>query len=64
MHKANTECNDLIERTAAVLDNKRLQQLFVSTQRNNLELCIEYALVQWADIRGLKRWFLAQYMTN
>lgn len=64
MHKANTECNDLIERTAAVLDNKRLQQLFVSTQRNNLELCIEYALVQWADICGLKRWFLAQYMTN
>jgi len=34
----------LMEETAAALDNDILEQLFVSTQRNNLELCISYSI--------------------
>jgi len=36
-----------MEETAAALDNEVLQQLFVSTQRNNLELCISYAVKRY-----------------
>jgi len=46
MNKPETNCRELTARTAAVLDNKNLQLLFVSTQRNNLELSIEYAITQ------------------
>jgi hypothetical protein len=46
MNKPETNCRELTARTAAVLDNENLQLLFVSTQRNNLELCIEYAVTR------------------
>ena len=36
----------LIEKTAASLDNLALKKLFVSVQRNNLELCIKYAIYE------------------
>jgi len=44
MHKPDADCRKLMEETAAALDSKILQQLFVSTQRKNLELCIKYAI--------------------
>src|ERR1700722_19546568 len=44
MDKPQATCHELTERTANALDNNVLQMLFVSTQRNNLELCIRYAL--------------------
>ncbi|PVG04909.1 hypothetical protein CPB86DRAFT_771500 [Serendipita vermifera] len=44
MNKETADVSLLMTRTADALDNKVLQQLFVSTQRNNLELCIRYAL--------------------
>ncbi len=44
MHKSDANCSELLVQTAAALDNEILQQLFVSTQENNLELCIEYAI--------------------
>ena len=39
----------LIEKTAASLDDLALKMLFVSVQQNNLELCIKYAIYEWAS---------------
>ncbi|KAG2038266.1 era-like GTP-binding protein [Suillus americanus] len=44
MDKDDADCGSLIERTAGTLDNDVLQQLFVSTQQTNLELCMKYAV--------------------
>jgi GTP-binding protein EngB required for normal cell division len=44
MDKDDADCGSLIERTAGTLDNEVLQQLFVSTQQTNLELCMKYAV--------------------
>ena len=32
-------CPELIEKTADAIDDASLQELFVSTQKNNLDLC-------------------------
>ncbi|KAG2125448.1 GTP-binding protein [Suillus clintonianus] len=47
MNKDDADCGPLIERTAETLDNGVLQQLFVSTQQTNLELCMEYAVEKY-----------------
>jgi hypothetical protein len=44
MDKDDADCGSLIERTVGTLDNEVLQQLFVSTQQTNLELCMKYAI--------------------
>ncbi|KAG1722915.1 GTP-binding protein [Suillus lakei] len=44
MDKDDAGCESLMERTAGTLDNEALQQLFVSTQQTNLELCMKYAV--------------------
>ncbi|KAG2137872.1 GTP-binding protein [Suillus bovinus] len=44
MDKDDADCGPLIELTARTLDNEALQQLFVSTQRTNLEICMKYAV--------------------
>ncbi|KAF8800038.1 hypothetical protein BYT27DRAFT_7200510 [Phlegmacium glaucopus] len=44
MNKPGADCRQLADTVAAVLNNTNLKRLFVSTQRNNLELCIKYAL--------------------
>ncbi|KAG1758676.1 GTP-binding protein [Suillus occidentalis] len=44
MDKNDADCGPLIERTAEVLDDDTLKQLFVSTQRTTLELCMRYAV--------------------
>lgn len=44
MNKPTTDCRQLIETIAAVLDNVSLRRLFVSTQRKNLELCMTFAV--------------------
>ncbi|KAG2366996.1 hypothetical protein BDR07DRAFT_1479542 [Suillus spraguei] len=44
MDKDDADCGPLIERTAGTLDSDVLQQLFVSTQQINLELCMKYAV--------------------
>ncbi|KAG1719690.1 hypothetical protein EDB19DRAFT_1918619 [Suillus lakei] len=44
MDKDNADCGPLIERTAEILDDDVLKQLFVSTQQIHLELCIRYAV--------------------
>ena len=37
----------LIEKTAASLEDTALKILFVSVQRNNIELCIQYAINEY-----------------
>jgi hypothetical protein len=44
MDKDDADCGPLIERTADILDDDVLKQMFVSTQRTNLELCMRYAV--------------------
>jgi hypothetical protein len=44
MNKPETDCRELTHTVAAVLNNDNLQRLFVSTQRNNVKLCMEYAI--------------------
>jgi hypothetical protein len=41
MNKPETDCRELTQTVAAVLNNDNLQRLFVSTQRNNVKLCME-----------------------
>jgi len=47
MYKPDANCHELIKQTAAVINDDTLQLLFVSTQQNNLELCVEYSIKQW-----------------
>jgi hypothetical protein len=44
MRKDDSNCGELIERTANVLDDDRLKLLFVLVQQNNIDICIRYAL--------------------
>jgi hypothetical protein len=44
MHETGADCSDLIERTANALSSKKLEQLLISTQRNNLNLCVKYGV--------------------
>ena len=41
MDKEENQCSELYKRTMDILDNDVLVKLFVSTQKNNLDLCIE-----------------------
>ena len=38
------DCPELSEKTAYAIDNSSLQELFVSTQMNNLNLCVKFGL--------------------
>jgi hypothetical protein len=44
LDKEEIQCSKLSEKTMDVLDNDALVNLFVSTQKNNLDLCIEKAI--------------------
>ncbi|KAF8799074.1 hypothetical protein BYT27DRAFT_7202008, partial [Phlegmacium glaucopus] len=44
MHEPGADCRDLIEKTTAALSTEELQQLFLSTQQNNVEVCIKYGV--------------------
>ena len=41
MDKQENQCSELSEKTMNILDNDVLVNLFVSTQMNNLDLCIK-----------------------
>ena len=43
MNHPNATCQELVNCTASSIDDAALRLLFVSTQRNNLALCIESA---------------------
>ncbi|KAF8272797.1 hypothetical protein EI94DRAFT_1677526 [Lactarius quietus] len=44
MHKQNTNCDDLIEKTAAALNDDIVALMLVAVQRRNLELSVKIAL--------------------
>jgi hypothetical protein len=44
MNKEENQCSELSETTMDVLDNDVLVNLFVSTQKNNLDLCIKRSI--------------------
>jgi len=44
MDRADSNCPELTEKTAAAIDIGSLHQLFTSTQMNNFNLCIKQAL--------------------
>ena len=44
MRKEDSNCGELIEKTANVLDDGKLKLLFVSVQQNNIDICIQNAL--------------------
>jgi len=44
MRNEDSDCGELIEKTANVLDDDRLKLLFVSVQQNNIGICIQHAL--------------------
>ncbi|KAG2126206.1 hypothetical protein DEU56DRAFT_743145 [Suillus clintonianus] len=50
MDNDDADCGPLIDRTAGTLDNEVLQQLLVSTQETNLEICIKYAVERYLPI--------------
>ena len=44
MHKPEINCPELPEKTADAIDDASLHDLFVSSQMNNLDLCVKSAL--------------------
>jgi hypothetical protein len=44
MDKEDNQCSELSEKTMDILDNDVLVNLFVSTQQNNLDLCIKKSI--------------------
>jgi hypothetical protein len=44
MDIAENNCPELTEKTADAINNSSLHQLFLSTQMNNLDLCVKAAL--------------------
>jgi hypothetical protein len=44
MNKKENQCSELSEKTMDILDNDVLVNLFVSTQKNNLDLCIKLGI--------------------
>ena len=44
MHKPDNDCAELTEETANAIDDFSLQELFVSSQMSNLNLCVKSAL--------------------
>ena len=49
MHEETADCSELIRHTADAIDDDTLKLLFVSVQQNNMEICIDYALL-WVAI--------------
>jgi len=44
MDIVENDCPELTEQTANAIDEVSIQELFVSTQRNNLDLCVQFGL--------------------
>ena len=44
MHRQNGHCNDLIEKTAAALDEDTVALMLLAVQNGNLELSVKVAL--------------------
>jgi hypothetical protein len=47
MHEPGGNCNELMKKTVDALSSEELQHLFVLTQQNNLDICVEYGIKGW-----------------
>ena len=47
MQTSTADCSELLEKTTVNLSNDTLLQLFVTVQKNNLSLSIEYAIIRY-----------------
>ncbi|KAF8728320.1 hypothetical protein AX14_006792 [Amanita brunnescens Koide BX004] len=56
MHKPKRNCPELTQETANAIDNASLHELFVSTQMNNLNLCVKAALQHILKIGKAPDW--------
>jgi hypothetical protein len=43
LDRAEKDCKELVECTAALLNSDILQALFVSTQQVSIEICVKYS---------------------
>jgi hypothetical protein len=50
MHKGDSNCAEIIEKTADALTNDTLRLLFVSVQQINIDGSIKFAVSQWVFI--------------
>jgi len=73
LDKKENQCSELSKRTMEILNNDVLVNLFVSTQKNNLDLCIKKSIEDiWKFERlgvldiiwGVVRWFLHYWSPN
>ena len=46
MQNATSDCSELLRKTAATLSDDMILQLFLTVQKNNLALSIEYAITR------------------
>ena len=44
MQNSTSDCSELLEKTAATLSDDTILQLFLTVQKNNVSLSIEYAI--------------------
>lgn len=44
MDKPEASCTDLIRHTANSLTDENLRKIFILTQKNNIRLCVEFAI--------------------
>ena len=44
MDKSEKNCPELTQETANAIDDDSLHELFVSSQTNNVDLCVKFAL--------------------
>ena len=51
MHEEHANANELLEKTVDSLDDNALKLLFVSVQRNNMDLSMKYAIEEWAHVQ-------------
>jgi len=50
MHVNGSHCGDLVEKTAAALNDDAVMLMLLAVQRNNVELSVKYA---WKHVHGL-----------
>ena len=64
MHMQARHCNDLIEKTAAELNDNIIALMLLSVQRANLELSVKSALNQWVFLLNDSEWVIVSNNLN
>ena len=44
------QVKDLIEKTASSVDDTALKMFFISVQKNNIDLCVQYAINKYVYV--------------